>query len=143
MHKKIFFISAILILFILGCTGGTGRKTSDVDFHVGFNGLSMEFLKNSPPAKVYEGDTLPVLLKVKNSGAYSIKDDKVIVSLGVEKDYTDKLELLKGGRISQFAGLNNAAAFSLEGKSPINIVGDEEIISYNIKAGKVDPQSEA
>ena len=122
MHKKIFFISAILILFILGCTGGTSRKTVDVDFHVGFNGLSMEFLKNSPPAKVFEGDTLPVLLKVKNSGAYSITNDRVVVSLGVEKDYTDKLELLKGGRISQFAGLNNAAAFSLEGKSPINIV---------------------
>ena len=143
MDKKIIFIIAILIMFAAGCTGGARNKNEEVDVHVGFSGLAIEFLKNSPPSKVFEGDTLPVLIKVKNNGAYSITGDRAIVSLGVEKDYTDKLDLLKGGRISSFAGLNNAAVFSLDGKSPISPVGDEEVISYNLKAGKVDPQSEA
>ena len=142
-NKKIFLVIAILILFAAGCTGGTGRKSSDVDFHVRFSGLSIEFMKNSPPAKVFEGDIIPVLIKVKNSGAYSTKDSQAIVSLGVEKDYTKNVNLLQGGRIQQFRGLSNAASFSLEGRSITNPNGDEEIISYNVETGKVDPQSEA
>ena len=136
-------VNLILVLFLIGCTTGTTKTTTkDIDVRVGFAGLVMEFLKNTPPQKVFEGDVFPVIIKVRNTGAFSLKDnDKSILSLGIEKDYTKKVELLAGGKIEEVK--ENAASFNLEGKSAINQKGEEEVISYNIQAGKVDPQSEA
>ena len=140
--KKSILIILILILFTLGCGTTSTKKTTDVDVRVGFNGLLLEFLKNTPPQKLFEDDVFPVIIKVRNNGAYSLeKDEKAILSLGIEKDYTKKIELLVAGKV-QSAGIGNAATFNLEGKSKINTKGEEEVISYNIQAGKVDPQSE-
>lgn len=144
MNKKIISLFAFLILFIAACTTGTKKSSTDIDVRVGFSGLTLEFLKNTPPQKVFEGDIVPVLLKVKNNGAYSIpENNKAVLSLGFEKDYTKSVKLLQGGRVQALDGLYNTAALNLEGKSPINQIGDEEVISYNLEAGKIDPQSEA
>ncbi len=142
LPKKEFSIVPIfLILFILGCGTQTSKTTKEIDVRVGLEGLKLEFLKNTPPQKVFEGQTFPVIVKVANKGASSLKDnDKAILSLGVEKDYTENVQLLPAGRIQPVG--SNAASFNLEGRSTINVKGEEEVISYNIKAGKVDPQSE-
>lgn len=144
MVKKnaIILFLVIFLLLIAGCSSSSTKKTDDINVRIGFKGLDMEFLKGTPPAKMFEGDAFHALIKVKNNGAYSIKNDQAILSLGVEKDYTKKTELLTGGRITSFGGLSNAASFGLEGKSSINPIGNEEVISYNIVAGRVDPQSE-
>ncbi len=131
-------------MFATSCTAGTSKKSTDIDVRVGFSGLIMEFLKNTPPQKVFEGDIVPVLIKVRNNGAYSIpENNKAILSLGFEKDYTKSVKLMQGGRVQALDNLYNTAAFNLEGKSPINPNGEEEVISYNLEAGKIDPQSEA
>lgn len=142
MSQKIILVTSILLFFILGCTSSSSTKTTkEIDVRIGFNGLLMEFLKNTPPQKIFEDDVFPVVIKVRNNGAYSLeKDSKAILSLGVEKDYTKKVELLAGGKIQKLDG--NAATFNLEGRTKINVKGEEEVISYNIQAGKVDPQSE-
>ncbi|MBI2656992.1 hypothetical protein HYX03_04595 [Candidatus Woesearchaeota archaeon] len=142
-NKKRILIIFFILLFILGCTTSTTKTTTkDIDVRVGFAGLTLEFLKNTPPQKVFEGDVFPTVIKVGNKGAFSLKDnDKSILSLGIEKDYTKKVELLTGGKIEKVK--ENAASFNLEGRSTINQKGEEEVISYNIQAGKVDPQSEA
>ena len=144
MVKKIAIILflAIFLLLMAGCSSSSTKKNDDINVRIGFNGLDMEFLKGTPPAKMFEGNTFPVLIKVRNNGAYSIKNGQAILSLGVEKDYTKKADLLTGGRIASLEGLSNAASFGLEGKSSINPIGNEEVISYNLVAGKVDPQSE-
>lgn len=144
MPKKIILMASILMLLILGCnTGSTTKTEKEVNVRVGFNGLAMEFMKNTPPIKVFEGETFPVIIKVRNNGAYSIlNEEKAILSLGVEKDYTQKIQLLEDGRIKKIEGAGNAASFNLEGKSIINAKGEEEVVSYNVMAGKVDPQSE-
>src|SRR3989344_3701506 len=141
-NKKIFLINLILILFIIGCgTISTTKPAKEVDVRVGFNGFTTEILKKTPPQKVFEDEVFPVIIKVRNIGAFSLeKDDKAIVALGVEKDYTKDLKLLAGGKIEQTE--ENTANFNLEGRSNINLKGEEEVISYNIQAGKVDPQSE-
>ena len=144
MVKKIAIILffAIFLLMIAGCSSSSTKKTDDINIRTGFTGVDMEFLKGTPPAKMFEGDTFPVLIKVRNNGAYSIKKGQAILSLGVEKDYIKKADLLAGGRITSSGDSSKAASFGLEGKSPINAIGDEEVISYNLVAGKVDPQSE-
>lgn len=144
MSKKIILMASILTILILGCNASSSTKTKNtVNVRVGFNGLAMEYMKNTPPIKVFEGETFPVIIKIRNNGAYSIlKEEKAILSLGVEKDYTQKTQLLESGRIKKIEGADNAASFNLEGRSIINTQGEEEVISYNVMAGKVDPQSE-
>lgn len=143
-NKKILgysSITLILMLVVIACTTQTNKKTTEVDVRVGFNGLLIDFLKNTPPQKVFEGDMFPVMIKVKNSGAYSMKGDKkAVISLGVEKDYIGKLNLLGNEKIQK---IDNAASFNLEGRSIANPRGEEKVISYNLEAGKIDPQSEA
>ncbi len=142
MNPKIKLnIFIVLSIFMLAsCTsGGTSSKASEVNYRIGTSGLSMQFLKNTPPQKVFEGDSFPAMIILKNSGAYSIKESAYL-SLGVEKDYTREVQLLAGGRVSK--GVGSSAVFNLDGRSEINPNGDEEVISYTLQAGKIDPQSE-
>ena len=142
LFKKNFLIIVItLLLLIAACTAQKANSSKVVDVRIGISGLAIEFLKNTPPQKVFEDEVFPVILKVRNIGAFSLdKGNKAILSLGVEKDYTKEVKLLAGGKIESVN--DNAAAFNLEGRSNINTKGEEEVISYNIKAGIVDPQSE-
>ena len=144
MKESILIISLILTVIVFGCTNlQSNSKSKEVDLRIGVTGLTLEFLKNTPPAKIFEESVFPVIVKVRNNGAYSIKDNEAAVfSLGVEKDYTKKVSLLAAGSI-QSLGIGNAALFKLEGKTKINPKGEEQVISYNVQAGKVDPQSEA
>ena len=145
MKTKYFNSIPILIVAIFmtaSCTS-QNNKPADIDVHVGFDGLNIEFLKNTPPQKVFEGDIFPVIVRIKNNGAYSVtENNKAVFSLGVEKDYTKSLQLLHKGKIDVSEGVSSSAAFSLDGKSNINPIGSEDTISYNIEAGKIDPQSE-
>lgn len=138
-YNKILILFFAIIFFVSAC-GTSTTKTQDVNVRTGFNGLVMEFLKNTPPQKIFEDDILPVAVKIKNSGAYSIIDNEAIIALGVEKDYTKKTELLSTGNVR--ADVGNSATFKLEGISNLNLKGEELLISYNLYAGKVDPQSE-
>ena len=133
-------------LFLIGCATNYGLRNNGnkevITHRTGVIGLTMEFLKGMPPQKIFEGDTFPIMLKVKNNGAYDIKNDEIVVSLGVERDYTSSIRLLEGGKVKKLLA-ENAAKLSLEGKTQINPIGQEEIISYNIDAGLIDPQSES
>lgn len=143
IHKKIILL--VFLLLIVGCTATSSKKTKEVDIRVGFEGLKMEFLKNTPPPRIFENDKFPVVMKVRNSGATEIKkENAAFSSLGFEKDYTKNIELLISGNVNLLLGAKtqNIATFSLEGKSIINQKGGEEVISYNLVAGNVDPQSE-
>ncbi|MBI2650368.1 hypothetical protein HYX04_03565 [Candidatus Woesearchaeota archaeon] len=143
MKKLILII--FFILFTAACTGTSTKKSQDIDVRVGFDGLKTEFLKNTPPQKIFEGDKFPVVIRIKNAGAADIKkENAAFISLGFEKDYTKNIELLTSENVKSLleAKTQNTATFSLEGKSVINQKGGEEVVSYNLVAGKVDPQSE-
>lgn len=145
MNKKLILTIYVLFVLITSCTSQpTSKKTKDVDVRVGLNGLTLEFLKNTPPAKIFEYDTFPVIIKVKNNGAYSIQGYEVaVLSLGFEKDYTRTIQLQESGNVKKSSDSNNIAFFNIEGKSNINVKGEEEVISYSLQAGNIDPQSEA
>lgn len=133
---------AIVSLLLAGCgtTSQAGGKNIQ-DVQTGTAGLEMEFLKNAPPKIVFEQTLFPVMLRVKNTGTYTLKDKKAVLSLGVERDYTSSVNVEAGGRISR--SNDNEAEFVLEGKTPLNPKGDEEVITYTVEAGKIDPQSES
>ena len=143
LRQKIFLLYISLLVIILGCTPSpSSTKTKEVDVFVGTDGLLVEFAKTAPPPKVFEDSNFPILLRIRNKGAYSIKDSsKAALSLGVEKDYIKDLKVEEQGRVSS-TRFNNLAYFSVDGKTAINQQGDEVIASLSAKTNKLDPQSE-
>lgn len=164
--KKLFFLIFLIPILAIGCgtsEGGTSsgssglfssfgksspKKTSEVNIYVGTQGLSAEFAKTSPPPRVFEDSSFPILLKIRNSGAYSISKDKqgagdlgVAVSIGREKDYIPNLIFEKDNMLS-LGATDNEAFFYIDGKTQINPKGDEIVVSINARTGKLDPQSE-
>ncbi|MBI2131153.1 hypothetical protein HYU10_05305 [Candidatus Woesearchaeota archaeon] len=150
-HKIILCIAVMLI--VAGCQNLRQGKDPGASVYTGFNGVKAEFLKNTPPPRVFEDSSFPVVLRVRNSGTFSLEkkdsnDHYGILALGVEEDYNsiDSLEQ-STDRIFSFVDKNkNAikshAGFYLDGKSIINPKGDEEILSYTVRTLKLDPQSE-
>ena len=139
-------IAAVLIL--AGCQGFSlqGNKGAAGEIYSGFEGLRIEFLKNTPPPRVFEESQFPVVLRIRNLGAYSItkagdKDIYAVLSLGVERDYNSIINLEESERVKK-SDIPSQAKFYLEGRSAANPRGDEEIIAYTAKTKKIDPQSE-
>lgn len=120
------------------------KKVNDVDIFVGTDGLVAEFSKNAPPPRVFEDSSFPILLRIRNIGAYSIASDKQtfgMISIGRERDYVPALTAEKNNRVLP-GTTDNEIFFSVDGKTKINTKGDEIIASLNAKTGKLDPQSE-
>ncbi|MEK6983813.1 MAG: hypothetical protein AABX33_04530 [Nanoarchaeota archaeon] len=160
IHKKSIFIFLLLFMFLIaGCqnagTSGSwypfGKSPSqpkDLNVFTGTNGLTIEFAKNAPPPKVIENSDFPVLLTIRNIGAYSIsKNEKgpgflgALISIGRERDYIPAISFEKNSRLLG-GGTDNEAFFYIDGKTQINQKGEELIVPINAKTGKLDPQSE-
>ena len=133
----------VLSVFIAACSG-TPKQHPLPELRSGTSGLEFEFLKNAPPAVVFEGSEFPSILRVKNIGAYSIEEDLALLTLGIERDYTKKVKVEVGGRVATESSgdIKNEASFTLPGKTLINAKGEEEIVSFTIEPSKIDPQSE-
>ena len=145
MTKKI--LSALLLVLLAACTLSTPQNTVP-DVKTGTEGLVAEFVKNAPPALVFEQTAFPALIKVKNLGTYSLTEPKAILTLSAERDYTSsmRLEVASGFGIqagpNQQENMQSEALFSLGGKTILNTKGEEEIISYMLVSSKIEPQSE-
>jgi hypothetical protein len=72
-------VLALILIFLVGCSGGLGfgkyskKKTADtalIDAHKGTQGITLRFMQNQPPHKVFSNDELDVLLEVRNRGAF-------------------------------------------------------------------------
>ncbi|MBI3035751.1 hypothetical protein HYY71_05510 [Candidatus Woesearchaeota archaeon] len=124
----------------------SSKKTTDVNIYVGTQGLAAEFVKGAPPPKVFESSSFPILIRIRNSGAYSLKGEQQpplsgLMSIGNEKDYVRIVSVEKNIRASSGA-TPNEIWFDLEGKTQINPKGDEIVVAVNAQTGKLDPQSE-
>lgn len=146
--KKIIILILFSVFFISSCSTSSSTR-SESDIFTGINGLAIEFAKNAPPLTVFEQSSFPILLKIKNTGAYSInpsmtQDKKVLLSIGREKDYIPKLTFERNSRINVVTGKNidHQAFFYLDGKSLLNSKGDEIVVYLNADTGRLEPQSE-
>ena len=150
MKKTFFPIILIFVIIIIGCTPNqSSAKTNEVNVFVGTEGLAAEFAKTAPPLKVFEDSSFPILLRVRNKGAYSIEKDnpnklslRGVLTISREKDYVKTLKLEENSRVYGSASDDSKAYFFVDGKTTINPQGDEIIASFNAKTGKLEPQSE-
>ena len=100
MNQKNFKIILItlLILTLYGC--GRSDYQPLYNPHTGSQGLEIRFIENAPPNQVYELDTFPVGIILKNKGASNI--ERGIININYQKDYfteqisADKTILLRG-----------------------------------------------
>jgi|GEM_PF-1985033 len=85
--KRVGLISILLlVLLISSCT----PKTPFIeDYHTGTEGLVLSFVDNTPPAKVFEEETIPINMKLANLGAKSVPLDKVLFKLRGDSFYTN------------------------------------------------------
>ena len=72
--QKPTLLLIIFSVFLVSCqlTSTTGQR--EIDAHVGFDGLIAEFSKDAPPQVVFEESSFPILLKLRNNGAYDINE---------------------------------------------------------------------
>ncbi|MBI2654629.1 hypothetical protein HYX02_07550 [Candidatus Woesearchaeota archaeon] len=139
--KRNFLFLLILSLFILGCGKASltsSSKTKTIDVFVGIEGLTSEFVKGAPPPKILQDSEFPVVLRVKNNGAFHVKN--AYLNMIRERDYVPKLSVEGNKHKSSIE--ENIASFDIDGKTELNIKGDEIVIPFKGKTGKLEPQSE-
>lgn len=156
MRRIIFFL--IFALILVGCDqsagsgssgsflpsfGSSSKKTQDINIYVGTSGLTAEFAKTAPPPKVFEDSSFPILIRLRNIGAFNIgENDLGIMSIGRERDYIPQLIVEDGNKIIPDSTHDNLLSFIIEGKTQLNPQGDEMVIPINARTSKLDPQSE-
>src|SRR3989338_1607961 len=88
LSKLVFLILPLsLLLLLTGCQSGTtagkGNQQQQDNYHIGTQGIVLELLPNSPPAKIYSSDMSALLfnLKVLNKGATDLSSNDLSVVL--------------------------------------------------------------
>jgi len=127
IKQTIIVISIILALLLTGCSGlgnmfssGSGNIQS-YNFRTGTDGLDMKFQEGAPPKKLYIGTDFIASMKIKNNGAYSIKDRAIIkISMPDQSVYQFKE--------------GNTKPFILDGKSLYAKEGQEDVVTFPLKA---------
>lgn len=117
-------IIILLVCLLVACIPLKQRPSTDL--HIGTQGLEMEFIENAPPDSVYEMNTIPLVLSVKNNGASDITNGYIAV--GVDK-YINLIS-------SPLTFLN------LRGRSVYSPEGDARYINLRANAKEIDPQSQ-
>ena len=149
--KNIIMILLILV-FVSGCGGffGGGKEgyspsITSKDIYKGKEGLKMEFFENAPPSEIFEGDRLPIGLRLFNNGAKDIGEGEGYLAVTVEKDYMELNNDLKSINDKVYLR-DNHITFNLKGKTIEHPDGERDVITFTAGVGDLsnkDPQSES
>lgn len=118
-------VIAIALLFIAASCAQSGFRETDV--HVGTDGLLMNFEVMAPPGEAFEGEAVPITIKMVNRGAYDIKG--AFYSIAVEKAYLS----LEGESMD---------SFSINGRTAYDTAGGELLVRKGAFVGNLDPMTE-
>ena len=147
INKKILLLF-LAGIFLLGCNTTTSNNSNNKDVtFTGTDGITAEFAANAPAKTVFENSYFPILIRIRNQGAYSIPKDPAdmqgLITIGREKDYVPILEIKEESRLAKSSGpSDNEMTFFIDGRSQINPNGDEWVASLKAKTSKLDAQSE-
>jgi len=117
-------IGLLILFFVLGGCGPSTIQT-DADFKTGHDALILSFIDDYGE-EVYEGEFIPLKIKIENKGAYDIKSS--ITNMAIEEDYLELMDY-------------SIQDFELKGKSNILPNGEQDVILYNLKAKQLEEQS--
>ncbi|MBW2992430.1 hypothetical protein KY345_04400 [Candidatus Woesearchaeota archaeon] len=136
MDKKIIFVILVVCLLIFtGCDiikrriGPTEKEEGELvtpkeaEYHKGFKGVEVEFVKGQPPTNVWENTDFPITLKIQNKGAYDI-DIGLLAITGNLYFIADEAQ--------------QGISFELEGKSQFNPEGEFGFEKFSATAGTVE-----
>jgi len=119
-YKILLIIILTIVLFSIGCVRRPpGLEPEVIEYHKGTKGLEMSFIKNAPPAEVWEGNEFAIGLELENKGAYPIEEGYIVIS-GFIPDYIEVTPLEQ--------------TIDLQGKSPGYPEGDYKIINFQAKS---------
>ncbi len=116
----------MLVFLVAGCNRLQSSKQKAVDtargnvlldkVYIGTKGITMTYMKNSPPRRIYDSNNINLLLELKNQGAHAT-DGKIFLT-----GYDPKI----------IKGIDPEKRFrQLEGKSKFNSEGDLEVLEFN------------
>ena len=142
MNKKILIL-LILVFFISGCSLDSfkgSKDTKDIDYNKGTQGLTLEFLSNTPPNEAWADSTLPIQVKVMNLGSTTIEGSSGSGGSGVEGGFLvlsgyDSQYIYQGSKgiriEAQELGILNA-------RNRFNPMGDLRILDFNPDISKLE-----
>jgi hypothetical protein len=73
--RKIIFVAGILLIALLSaCRAPVAQERPEFvqQFRIGTQGLAMRFTPNLPPARLFSGEELGIILELENRGAYTL-----------------------------------------------------------------------
>ncbi len=123
-------ITVFIILAASGC--GPQKQQLDIRVHEGTEGLKMNFLGKNPPDEAYEGERFPLIIELKNKGAYDIEFNKGVIVIGLEQEYVSAP--------GEF--VDNPILFSLPGRSLYDPVGGFDRKTIPLTVSTLGPQIE-
>lgn len=155
MTKVLLKITILFLVFVIGCTGS--YPITGVDIYRGTDGLTLEFIEDTPPDEVFEKTIIPLGIILKNEGAYDITDGYITFSLEEDymlldktstrtskrgrKDYDERFDWIDDERILWEAG-KPQIKFSLNGKSVENAEGEQEIMTLKSEVRALEELSQ-
>ncbi len=138
--RKAFILALLLVsFFVVSCDQ---QQSFLINPHQGSEGVTIEFLPDMPPAAVYEG-AFYLGLKLTNKGASEIKREQGFLSLALETDYLGfSAEDVQVD--DQHAAFDSAerAKFNLIGKTKYDPVGEDTLVTLQLRTKPLDPQLE-
>ncbi|MBW3023273.1 hypothetical protein KY308_04165 [Candidatus Woesearchaeota archaeon] len=152
MHLDKIIIVMFLAVFLVSCTQNSSNIVTQQELRQGTDALSMKFLENSPPDKVFSAEqgisgtgTFQVGLELLNKGASDINAGEITLSL--ESGYINDLGSNWISSNERFSDryTKNYVTFELEGKKPENPAGGRilftKLLQANIPASDVQSQT--
>ena len=120
-----------VVLVLSACSGSQQTKITDVNYYEGSQGLTVEFMDNMPPDKVYAGEEYPVALKIHNAGAFDLLPGLFIN--GERVDFSAQVNVVfdplyfKQPEGDLFSALGEGLTFA--GRSPQWPEGESDIVT--------------
>ncbi|MBD3209069.1 hypothetical protein GF367_01465 [Candidatus Woesearchaeota archaeon] len=145
--RRICFSLLVLVLLITGC-GDRQQPVETIDYFQGSEGLTMSFLENSPPEKVFAGQSYLVSVMVENNGAFTLPNYDGVIGAPSESLYGtltliyDPFYFEEDGGADRALGstekrlfFNGRSAYWPEGESRLVTVGMLHVKNLTFRTG--------
>ena len=70
--RKVLLLLLIVALLMGGCGSHGQQSIKEVNYYQGSEGITIDFMRNSPPEKVYPGQQYAIMMNMHDEGAFSL-----------------------------------------------------------------------